>query len=360
MNTKAFQQIASALIFRFVANLANEVLPSLLLDLVGSEDHGFLVDLMVKLHVYEDGDPLDPKIDLDVTTQELALETTRQGLTDFVNGAFDGMRELGFADDFEDTRRGLLELAVEENLNMDINASSFATRALYGQDDPDGWGPGLAIKVKMDMNAEVDAWDQEERAAAGVDKEDDEELDNFPQMPFKPWGGECLTGKSWIGATKTCRSFTMSQRNLQNEMDVNDMSFEQSMQLFGSWVHMALKRAFPAFFRVPLAGKILSTDAMWKDSCRYAMMALPSGEWWSPILVAFEILQIHTKGVAELHRIWNGLSFRAAVRQTHYEHPDAGQMIAMSEADGEEGLQIRFAGKWNELLELVPPGILYM
>ena len=29
---------------------------------------------------YEDGDPLDPKIDLDVTTQELALETTRQGL----------------------------------------------------------------------------------------------------------------------------------------------------------------------------------------------------------------------------------------------------------------------------------------
>ena len=77
------------------------------------------------------------------------------------------MRELGFADDFEDTRRGLLELAVEENLNMDINASSFATRALYGQDDPDGWGPGLAIKVKMDMNAEVDAWDQEERAAAG-------------------------------------------------------------------------------------------------------------------------------------------------------------------------------------------------
>ena len=24
----------------------------------------------------------------------------------------------------------------------------------------------------------------------GVDKEDDPELDNFPQMPFKPWGGE--------------------------------------------------------------------------------------------------------------------------------------------------------------------------
>ena len=40
------------------------------------------------------------------------------------------------------------------------------------------------------------------------------------------FGGECLTGKSWIGATKTCRSFTMSQRNLQNEMDATGAVLE--------------------------------------------------------------------------------------------------------------------------------------
>lgn len=107
-----------------------------------------------------------------------------------MNGAFDGLRELGLSDDFEKSRQNLLKLAVEEELNTDINVSNFMA-ADFLDSHPNGWGPGISISVKMDMTGQaVDAWNAEESEAAGL--EDLEPANDFPDMPFMSFGESCL------------------------------------------------------------------------------------------------------------------------------------------------------------------------
>jgi len=344
-----------------VVNLANEAIPSELLGLMGSKDHGLLADLVMNVGFYGAGNPEDPEMSLFVASRNLAIETSHAGLTDFVNGAFDGMRELGLSDDFEKTRQNLLKLAVEEELNMDINISNFMAANILDS-HPDGWGPGISVSVKMDMTGQVDVWNAEEGEAAGLEDLEDLELaDHFPEMPFTSFGESCLRNKSWIDATKRCRNWALDARKLKGEKDVNDIAFEQSMQLFGSWVHLALKKAFPSLFRRPLEGQVLATAQQWKDNCSYAMLSLPSGEWWTPVVAVYEVLQIYNPDVSELHDVWKNFRLDAKLRQTTYTHPVAGQMVAIGEGvkDG-PAMRMSYAGKWHDLLKLVPPGILYL
>ncbi|CAE7889369.1 unnamed protein product [Symbiodinium microadriaticum] len=345
VNIKAFQQILAALIFRFVVNLANEAIPSELLGLMGSKDHGMLADLVMNVAFYGAGNPEDPELSLFVASRSLAIETSHAGLTDFVNGAFDGLRELGLSDDFEKSRQNLLKLAVEEELNTDINVSNFMA-ADFLDSHPNGWGPGISISVKMDMTGQaVDAWNAEESEAAGL--EDLELANDFPDMPFMSFGESCLHNKSWIDSTRSCRNWALEARTLQGEKDVNDMAFEQSMQLFGSWVHMALKKAFPSLFRRPLEGQVLATAQQWKENCRYAMLSLPSGEWWTPLLAVYEVLQIYNPDVSELHDVWRNFRLVAMLRQTTYTHPVAGRMVAIGEGLENQLERLRLGGRLN-------------
>ena len=252
-----------------------------------------------------------------------------RGLVNFVNGAFDRMKELGLSDDFEKTRQNLLKLAVEEELNMDMNASTFVAAKVV--EHPSGWGPVLNLAVNMDMHPRLDAWNEDEYAAAvfpGVSAEAREkDMANFPNMAYADFGEQCI-GKSWVTASQTCRNWVMDVRASDSARDMNDIQFWQSMELFGSWTHLAVKKAFPGLFHKPLEAEV---EARWKQNCSYAMLSLPSGEWWTPILAAGEVLQIYSPHVSELHKVWTGLRLTARLRQTTYQNPQAGPMIAISE-----------------------------
>ena len=181
-------------------------------------------------------------------------------------------------------------------------------------------------------------------------------------LPFSAFGMGCLSGKSWIDASRKCRSTVMQLRARSNAEDMNDLLLQQSIQLFGTWVRKALKKAFPSLFHKPLEADVLATDARWSQNCSYAMLAIPSGEWWTPILAAHQLLQIHNPRVSELHEIWRNFGLRFRIRQTIYTHPQAGPMVAISDRGLEAlpALKMSFIGKWKDLLKLLPPGILYL
>lgn len=67
------------MIFRFVVNLANEAIPSELLGLMGSKDHGMLADLVMNVAFYGAGNPEDPEMSLFVASRSLAIESSHAG-----------------------------------------------------------------------------------------------------------------------------------------------------------------------------------------------------------------------------------------------------------------------------------------
>ena len=156
----------------------------------------------------------------------------------------------------------------------------------------------------------------------------------------------------------------MLMRALSKAEDLDDLALEQWMQLFGTWVHTALKNTFPFLFRKPLATEVVATEERWKQNCSYAMLSVPPGEWWTPILAVREVLQIYNPHVSELHEILRNFNIRLKIRQTIYAsdvHPEAGSMVAISDrGEGVPALKVGYLGKWNDLLKLVPPGILYL
>ena len=73
-----------------------------------------------------------------------------------MNGVFDGLRDLGLSDDFEKSRQSLLKMAVEEDLNMDVNVTGFLPSPDLPE-KPRGWGPVFLLDVNMDMNDQASA-----------------------------------------------------------------------------------------------------------------------------------------------------------------------------------------------------------